>query len=274
MKPAPSHQPEDTSRSRTAVVILYVLLAAVTVFLCRTWFTCPIELGEDRMRAIKDISAQPYYAGKPLDYWLLANEADKRADRALEALGSVAVADLLRDLKGTRKLPAALALMRMGPAAHHAVPELVRVLEAMPRDRLTTELAVIILGYVGSAAEPALPALLALARTDKGEFCRPVIHTLGCIGAPARPAIPLLYEALNVSDDYTRTKAAEALWRIERQWEPLLPTLVAMRDLGNVAAGELARSLLDEIETERALRTATRRTEPRLSQGAQSSIHN
>ena len=115
-----------------------------------------------------------------------------------------------------------------------------------------------VLGCIDLDAAAALPALLALVEAGNGGFYRPATQTLGRIGPNARTAVPVLRKALDSPDDLTRAQAAEALWRIEKRWEPVLPTLLEVSENGNVLSADLARRLLVEIQAERALSVAAR----------------
>jgi HEAT repeat protein len=73
----------------------------------------------------------------------------------------------------------------------------------------------LLLGDLGPAASPALPALLALLQGDVVQDRRLAALTLGRIGHPAAAAIPALRRALRDPDATVRRFADAALAEIE-----------------------------------------------------------
>src|SRR5262249_23044644 len=74
---------------------------------------------------------------------------------------------------------------------------------------------------------PVVPAPSSSQRSVSWSICT----ALGKIGPGARAAVPALLKALD--DDWIALRAAEALWRIERRAELVLPTLGRLFDAGD-----------------------------------------
>ena len=79
------------------------------------------------------------------------------------------------------------------------------------------------LGKIGSAAEPAVPKLLEMARGKDHELEIVSMQALGGIGRPAESALPTLYAALKNDDREIRAAAFQALPKIEPDKDKLLP---------------------------------------------------
>jgi HEAT repeat protein len=180
--------------------------------------------------------------------FLLASETLAKIDpaAAVEALSSV-----LRDQKDdTRRAWALTELLKLAPKGQEALPVLnklmqdpdedvrlrvqaIRVLWRLnqPIEPLISSLcrmlpadagvqALEVLGEMGPAAKPALPALLKLLESPTlplvGRRWGPphraaVIRTLGRIGPEARAALPALIASLDNDNYYLRTEVAVAL---------------------------------------------------------------
>jgi HEAT repeat protein len=67
------------------------------------------------------------------------------------------------------------------------------------------------LGRIGS---PAVPALIAALKDERGDVRRVAAWELGRMGAPAVDAIPALLATLTDEDGEVRVAAAEALERV------------------------------------------------------------
>ena len=135
-----------------------------------------------------------------------------------------ALIDLLRgENKGSRSI-AALALGRIGPAAHQAVPALVR---EMKREAFDRNFAVAMgiafnwgpsatgaLGRIGVAAVPALTEALK----DKSARTRArAAFALGVVGQPAAAAVPALIQATEDKDKTVRDTAVRSLKLIRKE---------------------------------------------------------
>jgi HEAT repeat protein len=145
------------------------------------------------------------------------------------------------------------ALGHFGENAEAAIPKL---LELAQQDPEQTFGAVSALSQIGTNALPGLielysdgdhrqrscveraflklgtnaaPAVAAVFRALTDEPTRGVAHAaliLGSIGEPARIAIPRLVELTQIDDPNVRLRSAEALWRLDRQTNTVLPVLI------------------------------------------------
>jgi len=114
---------------------------------------------------------------------------------ALSSMGTNAVpglVELYRQGEGGKHSSAARAFMKMGPKAAAAVPALVEDLDSES---------------TGRNAQAAM--------------------VLGCIGEKAKVAVPRLTELIHNADVHVRLRAAEALWRLDRQTNAVLPVMMA-----------------------------------------------
>jgi len=108
---------------------------------------------------------------------------------------------------------AAWDLIYLGPAAKDAVPSLIAALEV---DDLVVRLdAAAAFGHIGPAAAPAIPSLIqVLTNQHRWVRCNSA-YSLGLLGPLAKGAVAALKFALNDSDPDVRTKALEALQKID-----------------------------------------------------------
>jgi HEAT repeat protein len=146
----------------------------------------------------------------------------------------------------------ALGYLRL-PASEH-LEHVLRILETDPsgvvRGRAASQLPELAERADMSSAAATLARLLGTASvlpspsSSQHSVARPIIVALGKIGPGARAAVPALLQALN--NDWTALPAAEALWRITRRADLVLPTLERELD-GN---GELVCDLLCEMGPE------------------------
>jgi HEAT repeat protein len=147
-----------------------------------------------------------------------AAELLAEANHATEALP--ALVEALSDPDVELRCLATRALAGVGPAA---VPALLDVLGRTESHTLQTE-AVEVLGKIGPAAAPAVPALTQLLLHPPDDHTLYfVIHTLGKIGPAAAAAVPALITALQ--DRRLRWHAAHALEQIGPAARAAVPAL-------------------------------------------------
>jgi HEAT repeat protein len=78
--------------------------------------------------------------------------------------------------------------------------------------------AIRVLGKLGPAASPAVPAVIGASADPNPGLRLEAIQTLGRIGPPARSAIPGLIPMLADTNEAIQAAAAEALGSIDLQW--------------------------------------------------------
>ena len=88
-------------------------------------------------------------------------------------------------------------------------------------------MAVTALGYVGRAAEPAIPALIEELRLGRDEYPDEYVKTLGLLGPAAKDAEPLLSELLREQTGDLKIDIAVALFKINPQNKLTIPALVS-----------------------------------------------
>lgn len=79
----------------------------------------------------------------------------------------------------------------------------------------------------GTKAAAAVPVLMADLDSDSANRTALAALTLGCIGESAKVAVPRLTELIHDEEAQVRLRAAEALWRLDRQTKAVLPVMVA-----------------------------------------------
>jgi HEAT repeat protein len=122
------------------------------------------------------------------------------------------IAELIQQLharESVKRIDAATALMRIGPAAKSAVPALVENLKADPGE---ASMMINALLRIGPGA--ALPALVDALDSSDREVASNAAFAIGGFGRAARPVIPALLKALE--NPRTRSSAAAALDYIQQ----------------------------------------------------------
>ena len=174
----------------------------------------------------------PQESGKPLMTLVEQLKPPRATPERLQAVEALAayeefavapVAKLLRsDDQGTR-FYACLALIRLGPCAGVAVPNLITV-AADPNDPLRRD-AVIALGRIGPAANEATPVLCDLLGENRVELRKCAVSALENIG---RTGVVALAERLKSDDTAVCMAACTVFQRIGPEAEDAIPALVAL----------------------------------------------
>ncbi|MFD8725907.1 HEAT repeat domain-containing protein [Streptomyces sp. NPDC059629] len=146
----------------------------------------------------------------------------------------------LTALQDTAAVPEVLRLLRGAPdglgARDALVGQAVRTLDALGtaaraaapvlRRLLDTRHAAVAAGALWSAegdVDVVLPVLLRELTLGRSRSARTAAEQLGRLGAAARDALPALHELAGSGRVWERVAAAQALWRIEGDPEPVLP---------------------------------------------------
>src|SRR5262249_9222526 len=117
---------------------------------------------------------------------------------------------LRQDRDARARVLAATALAWLGPRARKAIPAL---LEALKDDDVRTDAGISLKKLVPDAS--ALPALLELLRDKRGEVRAEAAAVLGYMGAASKPALPALIRTLREDKDQdVRASTCLALERI------------------------------------------------------------
>jgi HEAT repeat protein len=149
--------------------------------------------------------------------------------QALRKVGKPSVKPLIKALSrpdGPILSPASLALGFVGSDAKEAVPALAATLSN--KHEYIRSFALGALRKIGPNAQPAVPALIRSMQTERHPVARQqAITALGNIGPGAKPAVPALVKALlEERYYYNRKSAASALGRIGPNAQQAVPALV------------------------------------------------
>ena len=140
--------------------------------------------------------------------------------------GSPALTDTLKDKHGKVRHDAAVALGQIGPRRRRGPSRPDRLPER--RGQRARQAAAWSLGYIGSEATAAVPALGDLLRGHRGMVRHTAAGALGRIGAEAKPAVPALVGLLKDHDERVRDATAWALGRIGPAAKEAVPALIDM----------------------------------------------
>lgn len=135
------------------------------------------------------------------------------------------IANLLNSKDPRERFQIADAFEKLGPNAKDALPILVQRLRAKDLDQIKPQPVLTVIGNLGPAAAPAVPALLDLLDQKRSIFRNQVIDVLGEIGPAAKPAAPRLISLLEDPNRYTRSSAAGALGKIGPEAKVAVPAL-------------------------------------------------
>ncbi len=148
--------------------------------------------------------------------------------------GPLAVPGLIEDLQSTDAEVQALAaahLGEIGPAAEPAAPALLALALAAPSSYATTTAAGALPSIDLGAARQVMHAQLPKLGDPDPQVRRDAASTLGALGPVARPAVPSLIAALNDPDTLVRDRVTRALGSIGIPGDAVVQGLLrALRD--------------------------------------------
>ncbi|WP_217560677.1 HEAT repeat domain-containing protein [Streptomyces sp. GbtcB6] len=178
-------------------------------------------------------------------------EAAESAAPLLAALTALrdpaAVPEVLRLLRGAPEgLGAREALVGQAVRALDALGASARAAAPVLRGLLDTRHAALAAGALWSAegdADAVLPVLLRELTHGRGRSARTAAEQLGRLGAGARDALPALRRLAGSDRVWERTAAAQALWRIDGDPEPVLPVFRTAWSENPYTRGAIAESL-------------------------------
>jgi HEAT repeat protein len=213
-------------------------------------------------------SGEGYYRGRPISYWLgrlkrPEVEVRREAIHSLGAIGAAARdavpelgAILLEDPDRGARIEAALALLKLGPAAEAALPALIQALA--DHDSVIRMDAALALLRLGRAARPAVPALLRALEDERNEtncssfsctIREVVVVALGRASAGTNDAVPALIAVLeSASQDSLREATARALGEIGDAAAEAAPLLRALLKGPNEELRQAVQEALHNIE--------------------------
>jgi HEAT repeat protein len=197
-------------------------------------------------------SQEALFEGKPAEHWiklLASQDMDVRihASTALMTMREKAVPPLVRAIKSdnsSARIEMIMALGWIGTAAAPAMP----VLEDLLRDKSTpvrVAAASAILAIDCSRRTGVLPVLIE-ALSPGSPAASMAAATIGGLGSRGAPAVPALITLLGASDENLRIAAATALWKIGPAAERAIPALEEVQKEGGTV-GETAATALQGI---------------------------
>jgi HEAT repeat protein len=201
------------------------------------------------LRSVGDTYSEPVYRGKTVSQWFERlddgmptykdENQENEAMAALGALGQEAVPYLMKqfsthnsklpdfvarilsrdnDRKERHRNQAYVVLMRFGPKAERAVPELLRL--AHDKQFPDREGAVKLLGAIRSQPRTVVPLIMDLLHDTNRLVQRDAIMALGKYGTNGALASPALKQLLTNEHSVTRMAAATALVGVGDLFEP------------------------------------------------------
>jgi HEAT repeat protein len=183
-------------------------------------------------------SREPAYQGKSLSVWLRQFEEAKvnsptsryhLSPTEFQAQFVEPTHDALRHM-GTNALPRLLSLLRAqnSPLQQRAEALLGRlpfIRWRPPSQELRRSMALSGFSALGTNAQPAVPALIALLNNKDGEIRKYAAWCLGSVGPAAEQAVPALIQHLADLDSAVGESAESSLGRIHRKPELVIPVL-------------------------------------------------
>jgi HEAT repeat protein len=240
------------------------------------------------------LRTEPAYHGKSLTLWLQTYAPSSRsgrgspawteADDAVRHIGTNGIPVLLRMLRATDSrlelqlvalakkqhiikihftlaatlnVEASRAFLALGDTAKDAVPALMKIYdEKNPILSQGAELEA--LGWIGPAAEPAIPLLLQAATNSNSKIRANTFWALGEIHAQPQLCVPELIHALNDSNDWVLVSAAHALGAFGVEAQSATPLLTGLASTTFPSGKFSANRIQVRIEARNALRKINR----------------
>jgi hypothetical protein len=166
---------------------------------------------------------KPTYEGHPASYWFRPG-GELKGEEAFQTMGSNAVPYLVSQLN-YRESP----LARFYGTNFFRLPAWYRQRVGPPSpwtDFGRHRYALLMLSALGSSAATAVPDITRMLKDDPNPFIRAqAAFVLGGIGPAAKPALPALRGIAKGSNapNEVRVNAAEALWPIDHQCDLVMP---------------------------------------------------
>ena len=194
---------------------------------------CPGEVAQATEKlSLQELLNRIEHADGPTERLRAAEEIARFGDLAVPGL-----CGLLRHEDQRVQSHACLALIRMGPAAERAIPQLSRM--ACDPRAWTREDAIFALGQVGPAANPAVPILGGVLQVEDRRLRKRAIQALAAIRTP--DALRTLAAPLHGDD-------SEFKMQLLRVFQELGPSAAVVRpNLLDAALTESDRLVCDEL---------------------------
>jgi HEAT repeat protein len=198
-----------------------------------------------RVAAARALAALPPAPEITMPLWEKAfKDADDRvivhALDAMAALGPAAVPRLIEGLKNEKaREHVAYVLGRIGPAAAPAVPALTSLISD-PDERVAQE-AILALAAIGPDAKAAVPSLISGIKTPDNPNAHAAAFALGKIGKNADTAVPALIGRVGGSDPHLALVCAWALVNIKPDSAEITERVLPVLTKGLTAELPLAR---------------------------------
>lgn len=146
-----------------------------------------------------------------------------------------------------KKRTARIAFSILGPEAQSALPEMLLILS---RCRTSEDRGFVIesISWIGTAAEPAIPALVKVAQSGGQTECYFVCRALARIARQPEISVPFLTDQLSHPDRWARQRAADALGKFTTNAISATPELVKLLDDPVTTVRETATNALRRID--------------------------
>jgi len=139
----------------------------------------------------------------------------------------------------------------LGPTAKDAVPALIEIYEQNISDR-SQDAAVMSLGFIGPAAETAIPLLAKATNNPDWGMRADTAWAIGQIHAAPDLAVPALIQFLHDPVPHVRDNAANALWSFGTDAKPAVPALVEALKDSDIMVYDSAVGLIRQLDPDAA----------------------